>query len=118
MLPCCLCVLHDGPKTVMNLRRFIHDLFGAQMQRIARSMRQEISALRDSTPAYVSSGSKPVRLRTSKCFPLCPRKRTSARCAAMSEKCQEIGIGGSLAAPPLPHHRTYGSVYGGSRSYA
>src|ERR1700730_11936173 len=26
----------------------------------------------------------------------------------------EIGIGGSLAAPPLPHHRTYGSVYGGS----
>src|SRR5882762_1346313 len=27
-------------------------------------------------------------------------------------------IGGSLAAPPLPHHRTYGSVYGGSRSYA
>ena len=26
-----------------------------------------------------------------------------------------IGIGGSLAAPPLPHHRTYGSVYGGSR---
>jgi hypothetical protein len=29
-----------------------------------------------------------------------------------------IGIGGSLAAPPLPHHRTYGSVYGGSRSCA
>src|SRR6266436_702392 len=29
----------------------------------------------------------------------------------------QIGIGGSLAAPPLPHHRTYGSVYGGSRSY-
>src|SRR5882762_3015060 len=25
----------------------------------------------------------------------------------------KIGIGGSLAAPPLPHHRTYGSVYGG-----
>jgi hypothetical protein len=25
-----------------------------------------------------------------------------------------IGIGGSLAAPPLPHHRTYGSVSGGS----
>src|SRR3979490_808608 len=25
---------------------------------------------------------------------------------------------GSLAAPPLPHHRTYGSVYGGSRGYA
>ena len=27
---------------------------------------------------------------------------------------QPIGIGESLAAPPLPHHRTYGSVYGGS----
>jgi hypothetical protein len=25
-----------------------------------------------------------------------------------------IGIGGSLTTPPLPHHRTYGSVYGGS----
>jgi hypothetical protein len=25
-----------------------------------------------------------------------------------------IGIGGGFAAPPLPHHRTYGSVYGGS----
>jgi hypothetical protein len=29
-----------------------------------------------------------------------------------------IGIGGSLAAPPLPHHRAYGSVHGGSRSGA
>src|SRR5260221_13094854 len=29
-----------------------------------------------------------------------------------------IGIGGSLAAPPLPHHRTYGSVYGGLRKFA
>ena len=27
---------------------------------------------------------------------------------------REIGIGGSLATPPLPHHRTYGSVSGGS----
>jgi hypothetical protein len=26
----------------------------------------------------------------------------------------EIGIGGSLATPPLPHHRAYGSVHGGS----
>src|SRR6266568_4185247 len=25
-----------------------------------------------------------------------------------------IGIGGRLATPHLPHHRTYGSVYGGS----
>src|SRR3984893_7089849 len=29
-----------------------------------------------------------------------------------------IAIGGSLAAPPLPHHRAYGSVHGGSRSCA
>src|SRR5437868_148275 len=28
-----------------------------------------------------------------------------------------IGIGGSLTAPPLPHHRTYGSVSGGSADY-
>ena len=28
-----------------------------------------------------------------------------------------IGIGGSLAAPPLPHHRAYGSVHGGSTAY-
>ena len=27
-----------------------------------------------------------------------------------------IGIGGSLSAPPLPHHRAYGSVHGGSAS--
>jgi hypothetical protein len=27
---------------------------------------------------------------------------------------QPIGIGGSLAAASLPHHRTYGSVSGGS----
>jgi hypothetical protein len=30
----------------------------------------------------------------------------------------EIGIGGNLAVPPLPHHRTYGSVYGGSSDYS
>jgi len=29
-----------------------------------------------------------------------------------------IGIGGSLAAPPLPHHRTCGSAYGGSVTWA
>ncbi|MCL2716672.1 MAG: hypothetical protein FWD68_19460, partial [Alphaproteobacteria bacterium] len=29
-----------------------------------------------------------------------------------------IGIGGPLARPPLPHHRTYGSVSGGSTDYA
>src|SRR6516162_6568389 len=34
----------------------------------------------------------------------------AAACSAV----KAIGIGGSLTAPPLPHHRTYGSVYGGS----
>src|ERR1035437_6212974 len=29
-----------------------------------------------------------------------------------------IGMGGRIAPPPLPHHRTYGSVYGGSIGYA
>ena len=29
-----------------------------------------------------------------------------------------IGIGGRIAPPLLPHHRTYGSVYGGSIGYA
>ena len=33
-------------------------------------------------------------------------------------KVAAIGIGGSLAAPPLPHDRAYGSVHGGSRSCA
>src|SRR5258705_2988558 len=42
----------------------------------------------------------------------------SSRTSRHVRKVPEIGIGGSLAAPPLPHHRTYGSVYGGSRSYA
>jgi len=36
----------------------------------------------------------------------------------MAYEALKIGIGGSLSAPPLPHHRTYGSVYGGSRSCA
>src|SRR5437764_3162025 len=40
----------------------------------------------------------------------------TGRPASPIDRC--IGIGGSLAAPPLPHHRTYGSVYGGSVDYA
>jgi hypothetical protein len=36
----------------------------------------------------------------------------------LAQQAQEIGIGGSLAAPPLPHHRTYGPVSGGSADYA
>src|SRR5947209_16850711 len=29
-----------------------------------------------------------------------------------------IGIEGRIAPPPLPHHRTYGSVYGGSNQFS
>jgi hypothetical protein len=35
--------------------------------------------MRDFSPPVDRNGSKAVRLRASKCFPLCPRKRTSAR---------------------------------------
>ena len=55
------------------------------------------------------------RFAISASLPLTPKvvvKPTSVDVA----KVPWIGIGGSLAAPPLPHHRTYGSVYGGSRS--
>jgi hypothetical protein len=34
--------------------------------------------------------------------------------ASLRADSPSIGIGGSLATPPLPHHRTYGTVYGGS----
>src|SRR6266480_4273458 len=47
-----------------------------------------------------------------------PRLADVFRTGRHVSKVPMIGIGGSLAAPPLPHHRTYGSVYGGSRSYA
>jgi hypothetical protein len=33
-----------------------------------------------------------------------------------SEREKAIGIGGRVASPPLPHHRTSGSASGGSRS--
>src|SRR6267142_5792401 len=46
-----------------------------------------------------------------------PLKADIAQHTRHVSKVPTIGIGGSLAAPPLPHHRTYGSVYGGSRSY-
>ncbi len=34
------------------------------------------------------------------------------------EVAREIGIGAAVTHRPLPHHRAYGSVHGGSRSYA
>jgi hypothetical protein len=39
---------------------------------------------------------------------------TSGDLASIGEVAPLIGIGGRLAAPPLPHHRAYGSVHGGS----
>ena len=41
------------------------------------SMWQETAAMRDVKPAYVGSGSKPVKLKASKCFPVGAQKRTS-----------------------------------------
>jgi len=35
---------------------------------------------------------------------------------ALSCKGHQIGIGAAVARRPLPHHRAYGSVHGGSRS--
>ena len=42
-------------------------------------MEQQPAAMQDFDPTYDRCGSKPVRLRASKCFPVCPRKRTSNR---------------------------------------
>jgi len=48
----------------------------AQHIELAR-ISQEVVALRDFDAPYVSSGSKPVNLEASQCFPVYPRKRTS-----------------------------------------
>ena len=55
--------------------------------------------------------------------PLNPEQLTRGKtldelCVVPKHEVAAIGIGGSLAAPPLPHHRAYGSVHGGSRSCA
>src|SRR6516225_8469718 len=60
----------------------------------------------------------PVR-RMSACPLTAVREQTFRdRSFGPKHKVAAIGIGGSLAAPPLPHHRAYGSVHGGSRSCA
>ncbi|WP_083452332.1 H-NS histone family protein, partial [Candidatus Burkholderia verschuerenii] len=41
-------------------------------------------------------------------------KKTAAASGAAAKKTASIGIGAGLAARPLPHHRAYGSVHGGS----
>lgn len=50
--------------------------------------------------AFVQSGFNEVRIRF----------RTPNPCADLTEASRLIGIGGRLAAPPLPDHRAYGSV--------
>jgi len=47
---------------------------------------------------------------------LVPQRDTLANAPSDVEPlaCGQIGIGGSLAAAPLPHHRTCGSASGGS----
>ena len=70
----------------------------------------------------VAVGSKPVLTASKSEFRFYPESGSeptsqhvrSCQHATSNVQVAQIGIGGSLAAPPLPHHRTYGSVYGGS----
>src|SRR5260370_6188346 len=53
----------------------------------------------------------------------CSRARVCLDCRSENSKYswilrRLIGIGAAVACRPLPHHRAYGSVHGGSRSYA
>src|SRR5258707_9057439 len=48
-----------------------------------------------------------------------PASRLLGNCAAsFLRKAGLIGIGAAVTCRPLPHHRAYGSIHGGSRSYA
>jgi len=76
--------------------------------------------------SFATGGSQAIRIprpRSPESRPSSHPKATIDRCIAVTHAVDQkadincnasIGIGGSLAAPPLPHHRTYGSVYGGS----
>jgi hypothetical protein len=46
-----------------------------------------------------------------------PESIIEAICEIVGEV-RQIGIGAAVTHRPLPHHRAYGSVHGGSRSYA
>ena len=54
------------------------------------SVRRETTALRDFNSAYVGSGSKPVKLKASRCFPLFVHERTLAGAVGAAEKCQKL----------------------------
>jgi len=44
-----------------------------------------------------------------------PRRRTSGSKTIRQSEARLIGIGAAVTRRPLPHHRAYGSVHGGSR---
>src|SRR5712672_1328817 len=67
---------------------------------------------------WCPKGVKRDVLSVGRSLPVCPQTADILSARRHVSNVPGIGIGGSLAAPPLPHHRTYGSVYGGSRSYA
>jgi hypothetical protein len=77
-------------------------------------MWQETAVLRDFEPAYDRSGSDSVIPVMSDARPLFPRKRTSIRDLAMSQKCQQRSLDhvGAIAssrgaATTLPHRHRY-----------
>ena len=49
-------------------------------------------ALQQLQAADDRSGSKPVSLEVSKCFPVCPRKQTLLGAVGTAEKCHEISF--------------------------
>src|SRR5215831_14494455 len=80
----------------MNSRRFTAGPFRAFDRKVSTlQLRQETAALRDFNPAYAGLGSEAARLRVSKCFPGCPRKRTSPPHHGMSCECQYATSGSS-----------------------
>ena len=75
-----------------------------QQQHVIEYLREENRVLREQLQG------KRLRLTDNQ------RRRLAAKGKILGRRV--IGIGGSLAAPPLPHHRAYGSVHGGSADYA
>jgi hypothetical protein len=62
-------------------------------------------------------GNKHLRKILRRDFDDYPKSQTHwslAQDAPSTRRVQPIGIGGAVARSPLPHHRTYGAVYGGS----
>ena len=78
----------------------------------ARSRRG--TALPDDQVTPASNSAATVRSDASPASACRSREGSSPRVRGTVRVFSKIGIGGSLATPPLPHHRTYGSVYGGS----